>query len=233
MACSLAFQMRRVTQQHGRRQDGAQRVRDAFAGDVRSGAMHRLIYIDGAADGCRWQHAQRAGDDAGFIGKNVAEEILGEHDVEVARRVHQVHRAGVDVLVFERDIRILRGDLGDGSAPELGDFQNVRFIDRGNFLPALGRQLKGYAGHAHNLVAGVAHGVPCRVRLALPGTGLAEVEAAEQLAHEEDVRAVNHLRTQRRVCGERGESKGGTEVRKAAQRLAQLQQAGLGAAIRG
>ena len=39
----FCFQMRGVAQQHGRGQDGAERIGNAFAGDVRRGAVYRLI----------------------------------------------------------------------------------------------------------------------------------------------------------------------------------------------
>ena len=45
--------------------------------------MHGLVEVDCAADGGRRQHAEGAGDDAGFVGEDVAEEVLGEDDVEV------------------------------------------------------------------------------------------------------------------------------------------------------
>ena len=68
-------------------------------------AVHGLVEIDCAADGGGGQHAERAGDDAGLVGEDVAEEVLGEDDVEVARDVHDVHRHGVNELMFERDVR--------------------------------------------------------------------------------------------------------------------------------
>ena len=71
-----------------------------------------------------------------------------------------------------------------------------------------------------------------RCRLFVPRARLAEVEAAEELAHEEDVDALGDLGAQRRVVAERGEGEAGAEVRVAAEHLADLQQAGFGALVR-
>src|ERR1035437_7112132 len=104
--------------------------------------------MDGAADGGRGQHADRAGDDGGLVREDVAEEVFGEHDVEVARNVHQVHGHRVDELELERDRGVVLGDLGDGVSPELRDFEDVGLVDGGDFLAALGGQLERNAGDA-------------------------------------------------------------------------------------
>ena len=70
------FEIQRVAQHHCRRRNRAAGIRAALAGDVWSRAMHRLIKPNLAADGGRGQHAQRTGNDRGFVGKNVAEEVL-------------------------------------------------------------------------------------------------------------------------------------------------------------
>ena len=98
--------------------------------------------MTGSADGGRGQHAERAGDDAGLVGEDVAEEVLGEDDVEVAGDVHDVHRHGVDKLVLEGDVGVVLGDFGDGGAPELRDFEDVGLVDGGDFLAALAASSK-------------------------------------------------------------------------------------------
>ncbi len=111
------------------------------------------------------------------------------------------------------------------------DFENVGLVDAGQFLAALGCELKRDASHASNFLAGVAHGVPGFAGCLVPLARLAEVEAAEQFAHEKNVGAVDDLRAQRRVDGEFLEGEGGAQVGVAAQRGAQLQQAGFGALV--
>ena len=41
----------------------------------------------------------------GLVGEDVAEEVFGENDIEVAGDVHEVHGHGVDELVFYGDGR--------------------------------------------------------------------------------------------------------------------------------
>ncbi len=67
----------------------------------------------------------------------------------------------------------------------------------------------------------------------VPLAGRAEVEAAEQLADEEDVGAFGDLGTQGRVGRERGVGDGGAEVGVAAEGVANLEEAGLGTLVRG
>ena len=76
-----------VTQQHGHGGNGAQRVGDAFTGNVRSGAVHRFIEGNLPADSGGSQHAQRAGDHRSFIGEYVSEQIFGNDHIE-APRIH-------------------------------------------------------------------------------------------------------------------------------------------------
>ena len=67
----------------------------------------------------------------------------------------------------------------------------------------------------------------------VPPARLAEVEAAEELADEEDVDALGDFGAERGVFGERGEGEAGAEVGEAAEVLADLQQAGFGALVGG
>ncbi len=193
----FGFKAGGVAQNQRAGEDCAERIGEALAGDVGRGAVDRLIQIDFAADGGRGQHAQRAGDDAGLVGENVAEEILREHHVEVARLVHEVHGHGVDVLVFERYVGELCGDFNHRGAPELRNFKHVGLVHAGEFLAALAGQLEGDAGYAGHFVARVTHGVPGFALGLVPLAGLAEVKAAEQFADKENVGAVDDLRAQR------------------------------------
>ena len=141
-----------VAKDHGGGKDRAEGVRLAGSGDVGSAAVHGFVEIDRSADGGRRKHAERASDDAGFVGEDVSEEVLGEDHVEVPGDVHDVHRHGVDELVFEGNVGIVLGDLGDGGAPELGDLEYVGLVDGSDFFAALGGELESYAGYANDLV---------------------------------------------------------------------------------
>ena len=61
----------------------------------------------------------------------------------------------------------------------------------------------------------------------------AEVEAAEELADEEDVDVLGDFGAQGGVFGERGVGDGGAQVGEAAECLADLQEAGFGALVGG
>ncbi len=80
----------------------------------------------------RGQEAERAGEDAGFIAQDVAEQILGEQHVERRRIRDQAHGGEVDVQVLQGHVGILPADPAHGVAPELGDLQHVGLVHRGH-----------------------------------------------------------------------------------------------------
>ena len=88
--------------------------------------------------------------------------------------------------------------------------------------------LEGDPGDALDLVAGVDAGVQRRVRLA---PLLAEVDAAGELAHDEDVGALDDLGAQRARVDERRARADGPEVGKEAEALAQTEEALLRAGL--
>ena len=67
----------------------------------------------------------------------------------------------------------------------------------------------------------------------VPPAGLAEVEAAEELADEEDVDAFCDFGPERGIFAEGGVGDRGAQVGEAAEDLADLEEAGLGGACRG
>ena len=81
------------------------------AGDVRRRAVDRLVQPERAVRGPalaerrRRQHPEAAGEDRRLVGQDVAEQVLGDDDVEVGRPADEQHRARVDELVVERDVR--------------------------------------------------------------------------------------------------------------------------------
>ena len=52
---------------------------------------------------------ERAGEHRRLVGEDVAEHVLGDDHLEVARRGDQLHRGGVDEQVLELDVRELLG----------------------------------------------------------------------------------------------------------------------------
>src|SRR5215472_1984710 len=227
----VLFEPGGVTKEHRGGEDRAEWIGLALAGDVGCGAVDGLVEVDLAAERGGGQHAERAGDDAGLVGEDVAEEVFGEHDVEVARYVHEVHRHRVDELVLDGYVGVFGFQFVDGGAPELRALEYVGLVDLSQFLATLARELEGDAPDADDLVLGVAHRVDGLAGLHIPRARLAEVEAAKELAHEEDVDTLGDLGAQWRVVTERGEGKAGAQVCIATEDLADLQQAGFGALV--
>ena len=142
----------------------------------------------------------------------------------------EAHRTRVDELVLERDVGELGGDLDRDLAPEPRRLEHVRLVHRGDALLAPACELEREAHDARDLVLAVLERVD---RATLTGdhlaeTRLAEVEAAGQLAHEEDVDALEELGLQRRGRRERGVHAHRTQVREEAEALAEPEQALLG-----
>ena len=59
----------------------------------------------GRAERGRGQHAERARQHGGLVGKHVAEQVVGDDDVELLGVAHQLHGAVVGEDVLELDVR--------------------------------------------------------------------------------------------------------------------------------
>ncbi len=187
--------------------------------------MHRFIQIDVATDRCRGQRAERTAEDAGFVGKNVAEQVFGEHNVKAGGRGYQAHCAGVNVSVLELHVGIFFPEQRDHLAPELRSFKNVGLIDRGHFLAALASEFECHAADAFDLFDRVAHGVECCFAIcANKSARLAEIQSPEQFTDEHNVGATNDVFFQRRtICDARINNRR-TKIGEAFQRFAQAKQ---------
>ena len=103
------------------------------------------------------------------------------------------------------------------------DFITLCFSDDVTLLPRFPRQIEGDARDAVDLAGVVDLGVDarasghCRVGDLLR---LAEIDAAGQLAHDDDVEPLDHLRLQRRGAKASGEADGRANVRRRRQLLA-------------
>ena len=60
----------------------------------------------GGAERGRRQHAERAGQHGGLVGQHVAEQIVGDDDVELLRRAHELHGAIVGKDVVQRHVGV-------------------------------------------------------------------------------------------------------------------------------
>ena len=108
----------------------------------------------------RGQHAQRAGGGGRAVGQDVAENVAGDHDVELRRRSNQLHGGVIDVEMAQLHIRefpiVQRRNL---VAPQFAGFQDIGLVDRAKLAPTLARQLEREAGDALHFVGGVGLGV--------------------------------------------------------------------------
>ena len=104
----------------------------------------------------------------------------------------QVHRAGVDQHVRQRDVgELLRHHARGHLAPQTRRLEHVGLVDGAELLAAAARDARRGADDALDLGDGVDAGVAGAVAVAHL---VAEVDAAGQLAHDQQVDARQQLR---------------------------------------
>ena len=196
-----------VAQHQLDREQHRERVRDPLPGDVGRRAVARLVERGAVAERGARKHAERTGEHRGLVGQDVAEHVLGDHDVELARRADELHRRVVDELVDELDVGVLGGvqavyDL----APQPGRLEHVGLVDAVDLVAARAGGVERDARDAldlelavHHRVVGAHAGSPAGCRaldVGLAGT-IAEVQSAGELAHDEHVDALEELGLER------------------------------------
>ena len=128
-------------------------------------------------------------------------------DVELLGLADQLHAAGVGELVLERDVlELALMQLRHHLVPEHAGLHDVALLHRGDLVLALARQLEGDAADALDLVGVVDLGVDgALLAVAEIGDGLrlAEIDAAGELAQDDDVEALDQLALERRGVGQR------------------------------
>ena len=176
----------------------------------------------------RRQHAYGAGDAGSLVGQDVAKQVAGQNNVELAGVEHQLHGAVVNVEVIGLDVGILGGDTLYGFAPHTARLKNVRLVDARHLAATLAGHIEGDASDALDFGRGVVHVVMARTGLVAPL--LAEVHIAHELAAYNQVKAIaQSLGLQRACVGQRGPQLGGAQVREQVQLFANAQKAALGA----
>ena len=104
---------------------------------------------------------------------------------------HELHGAVIHIHVIQLHLRVFRGDADHRLPPQAGGFEHVRLIHARQLFAALHSHIKGHARNALDFRHGIALGVISRRRAVfLVPTTLAEIDAARQLAHNEDVELV-------------------------------------------
>ena len=222
-----------MAEQHRRRQNRTERIRDSLPGDVWGRAMNRFVQAYLPANARGGEQAERPNDSAGLVGEDVSEHIFGEDYVEISGALHQQHGGRVDILMGERDFWIVLGNACHDFAPQAGAFQDVCLIYRENLFLALSGEIESYAGDALDFVFGVTHGVDgdARARLSFDGSRLAEVGSAQKFADDQDVGAADEFGAQWRRILKRGKKDSGTEIGVGSQFAADAEQSGFGAEL--
>ena len=125
--------------------------------------------------------------------EDVAEQVLGDDHVEVGRAADQLHGGVVDEHVLQLDVRVRRGGLDDLLAPQARGLEHVGLVHRGHLAAAAGGGPEAPLGQPRDLRLGVDAGVEGALGLA---AALAEVEPAGELAHHQQVGALDALAAQ-------------------------------------
>ncbi len=149
------------------------------------------------AEAGRGRQAEPAGHAGGDVGEDVAEGVLRQKDVELARREHELHAAVVDEHVLQLDVGVVGRDSLDHLAPEPRRREDVRLVHGGDVAAAGAGELEAAACDPLDLLGPVLHRVVDGSVVA--DAALAVVEAADELAHDEEVDALAARRTQVRV----------------------------------
>ena len=165
------------------------------------------LAVGDAAEAGGGAEANTAGDGACLVADDVAEEVVGDDDaVEGAGVLDHKEGGAVDELVLQRELGERLGeDVGHDAAPQAARGQHVGLIERGDGGGRIARQRKvrGEAGHALDLSAGVRLGVEGEAGDAVVLGPVPEVDAARQLADQREVRAAAHVGLERRVLDQR------------------------------
>src|SRR5205807_5698720 len=139
-----------------------------------------------------------------LVTENVAEKVLGQHDVELPRVSDQLHGRTVDQLVTQRDVGIFATDLGHHLAPEPAGGEHVLLVDAADAAATAACELERDPGDPPDLLLGVDAGVD---GASLRGSALAplrtaEVQPARQLANDHEIDADDDLLADARELGE-------------------------------
>ena len=158
----------------------------SWPGDVRRRAVDRLVQPERAvrrpalAERGRGQHPEAAGQHRRLVRQDVAEQVLGDDDVEVGGPADEQHRARIDELVVDLDVRELDRDLVDDRPPQPRRREDVGLVDAASAGRAGRAPARTRAGRRADLALRVR--ASCRAPSRPPGPSrrlrrLAEVDA--------------------------------------------------------
>ena len=138
----------------------------------------------------------------------------------------ELHGAVVHVDVLKLDIRIALGDVNHDPPPELGGFEHIGLVHRRDFAASFAGGFERHFGDAPDLGRRVHLGVDAFLtfRGLLDALGFPEIDAARELAHDQDVEPLDDLAFERGGIGQHRIEFRGTQVRIQAKLFAEAQQ---------
>ena len=173
------------------------------------------------------KHADRTGNHARLIGEDVAEHIRRHDHIELLRVAHELHRAVVDVQVADLDVRVIGLQALDRLAPQTRRLEHVCLVDAAQAVVALLRHLERDAHDALDFRHGIFLRIICiRHAVFLAAAALAEIDAAGQFTHNQNVEVVaDDVLLERGRRAQFRENQRRAQVRKEPERRADAQKA--------
>ena len=190
--------------------------------------MNRLEQRHLRADRSRGEHAERAADDAGLVGQDIAEQVFGHDHVEMGRPLDDLHRRIVDEHELELHIGISRRHFARDLTPQPRGGDHVGLVDDGQMFAPLAGQFEGQTQNPLDLLARVNASIVSGVPVLAASLRTAEVHASGQLAHAQEIGSAHDLGLQRRAAGQRVEHGQRAQVGVQSERLAHPEQSLLG-----
>jgi hypothetical protein len=192
-------------------------------------AVALALAIRGCGERGAGQEAERARNDGGLVGDDVAEQVAGDDDtVEGTRVLDHQHSSRVNQVVAQLQLReLLLHDLGHDLAPQPAGRHHVGLVERPDGRGRVLRQSEvgSEAGDALDLMAVVGLCV-AGVAAAVVFCALAKVDAAGKLADNVEVDAAADLGLEGRAVDEGfGGEEARAEVSVGAHFFAQLENA--------
>lgn len=190
-------------------------------------AVAAALAVGDAAEAGAGQEADAAGDDAGLVADDVAKEVAGDDDaVERRGLLDQDHGGAVNELVLHRQVgKLALKRLRHDAAPQPARGQHIGLVERPNppVAPAPGQEASQTRDALH-LGARVGLHVPSGAGAVVVLLAVAKVDAARELAHNDDVGAAAHVGLEGRRVDERvGREEARPQVPVRAHFLAQLE----------
>ena len=140
----------------------------------------------GVAERCGAREPEAAGDGRRDVGEDVAERVLGQDDVDRLRRVHDRHRERVDERVVERHVRVLGRPSSVTTSRQSREVWRTLTLSTEVRRPPRSRAISNArrAMRSTSVARVLARVEP---RAVVARALLAEVEAADELAHDHEV----------------------------------------------